>query len=123
MTDKRDSVPEGLAPPIEGVECAERVELWSGETRIQADDSQYNGKAKLFLELSPRPSIDFEFEGEQTVNLQEVLKAFTGAGGTWLGPAELSTGAPIGPVTVSVRRWHGSNLSGVVEAHEVRPER
>ena len=81
MTSKGNSVPVGLPPPIEVAAGADCVQLWSGESRIQAD-GQYDGKAKVVLELSPTPSIDFEFEGEQAATLQEVLEAFTGAGST-----------------------------------------
>lgn len=119
MTSEGDSVPEGLAPPIEEACGGDSVQLWSGQTQIKAGHGQYDGQAKLFLELLPRPSIDFEFEGEQAATLQELMEAFTGAGSTWLGPAELAAGTPIGPVTVSVHRREGSNLSGVVEGHEV----
>jgi len=111
----------GLPPPIEVAAGADCVQLWSGESRIQAD-GQYDGKAKVVLELSPTPSIDFEFEGEQAATLKEVLEAFTGAGSTWLGPGELSAAPPIGPVTVSVHRRQGRTLSGMVEAPTLRTD-
>jgi len=90
----RRSPPPGILPPIAVDDSSEVIELWSGEAKLQSAKKTFEGAARVFAELLPRPAVRFSIETKDKSIFWDALKSMAGKESWLTSLYSINTGIP-----------------------------